>query len=225
MQLERESRHIPLSPRVYEPARQAAVVEDQAAARDEIVALIRPHFGAVHAWRSGEEALRAPEIQGVSFVCLDLGLPHMSGLDLIRALMARTPAPLILVVSSLVTEEMIVRALSAGAMGFVCKGELSQLPAAVATLLSGGSVATSTVMLRILEKFRRLKKNNGDVLSPREMQIAELYVQGLDRRKIAQTLQTSENTVKNQIASIYRKLQATSRLDLARSIGRLTWRP
>ena len=106
-------------------------------------------------------------------------------------------------------------------MGFVSKDELERLPAAVATLQSGGAVATSSVMLRLLEKFRKVRGNETELLSARERQVAELYIQGLDRKKIAEMFQTSENTVKNQVASIYKKLQATNRLDLARRLGRI----
>jgi DNA-binding NarL/FixJ family response regulator len=51
--------------------------------------------------------------------------------------------------------------------------------------------------------------------------VAELYVQGAARKQIADILSVSENTIKNQIAAVYKKLQATGKLDLARRLGRL----
>jgi len=199
----------------------AGVVEDQPQIALAIADLLRPYYGAVHVWHSGEAVLSAPELGSVALYCVDLGLPGMSGLDLIRALALGHRPPLILVISSLVTEDVIVQALTEGAMGFVSKDELERLPAAVATLQSGGAVATSSVMLRLLEKFRKVRGNETELLSARERQVAELYIQGLDRKKIAEMFQTSENTVKNQVASIYKKLQATNRLDLARRLGRI----
>jgi len=203
------------------PSARAGIVEDDPVMRETISGILTPHFGPVVTWCTGEEAIHSPSLRDLALLCVDLGLPHMSGVDLIRSVVAAGNPPPILVISGMMAEESIVQALSEGAMGYVSKHELELLPAAVITLLGGGAMATPTVMLRIISRFRRSQSSDLQNLSDRERQVADLYAQGLDRRKIARILQVSENTVKNQVAAIYRKLQANSRLELARRMGRL----
>jgi len=170
-------------------------------------------------WTSAESFL-SDDRHDLALLCVDLQLPHMDGIALIRHLRKNDVAPPCIVVSSVGSEAKIVEAIEAGAMGYFLKSDEASLKDAIATVLAGGATVSNTIMMRLIQSFQ--KQGRGAwrrTLTNREAQIVELLVEGRSRGNVAGVLGTSEETVKSQIASIYRKLRVSNRVELMHKIN------
>ncbi len=197
---------------------QVGLIEDNAAYRQYVQESLQPDYD-VHAWATGELFLSDPAADSMKILLVDLELPHMCGIELIRHVRARGKETPCLVVSSLGAESKIVEAIEAGAMGYVLKSDDASLRDAVATILAGGAIASSTIMVRLVQSFQKRRAGWRALLSDREAQVVDLLMEGRSRADVARVLGTSEQTVKTQIASIYRKLQVNNRVELIRKVG------
>lgn len=156
--------------------------------------------------------------QPVALALVDIGLPDGSGIDLIRELHASDPGLAILVISAWCTQDVILSALRAGAVGYVLK-ERDDLEVAIAlrSVLRGGAPIDPFVAKRIIEELpaethgRAPDSNHPETLTNRESQILQLVAEGLGNRAIADKLCLSRYTVECHIKRIYRKLAVSSR--------------
>lgn len=195
------------------------IVEDDAAFRQHLVDLLSPQY-SVRAWASAELFIADEAGRSLNILCVDLELPNMNGVDLLRWMHQNHYAMPSLVISSLGSEKRIVEAIEAGAMGYVFKSDEHSLLDAVATVLAGGAIVSSTIMMRLLQSFQaRGKSSWRSRVTEREAQIVDLLMEGRSRAETANLLGTSEQTVKSQIASIYRKLQVSNRVELINKVS------
>ena len=155
--------------------------------------------------------------QPVALALVDIGLPDGSGIDLISELHASDPGLAILVISAWCTQDVILSALRAGAVGYVLK-ERDDLEVAIAirSVLRGGAPIDPFVAKRIIEELpaqspERMADDGMQVLTARESQILLLVAEGLGNRDIAERLCLSRYTVECHIKRIYRKLAVSSR--------------
>jgi two-component system invasion response regulator UvrY len=170
---------------------------------------------------SGEEALE--KVRGASFqlLILDLNLPGLGGLELLRRF-TRTAPRLPILVFSLHTEALYaVRAMEAGARGFVSKNaKAEELLAAVETILAGGTAIERDIANEIAGH------NIGEnaylrPLTQRDLEILRLLAGGNSLAQIADTLGIAYKTVANTLSLIKEKLGVGSTADLIRiAIGR-----
>jgi len=151
---------------------------------------------------------------------LDLSMPGRSGIELIKQIKAEYPRLPILVLSMHKEDIYAVRALKAGASGYLCKDNAEvQLAGAIRKVASGGLFISPSVA----ERFTR-ETLSGEValqsphtrLTDREYQIFLLIVQGVSVTGIAQQLNLSVKTVSTHKASILSKMGMTSTADLVR---------
>lgn len=195
------------------------IVEDDAAFRTHLTELLSGQY-VVLSWPSAEAFIADPSGHSVSLLCVDLELPHMSGVDLLRWVGQNGLKMPSLVISSLGSEKRIVEAIEAGAMGYLFKSDEHNLLDAVATVISGGALVSSTIMMRLVQSFQTRGKSSWRTrVTEREAQIVDLLMEGRSRAEAASLLGTSEQTVKSQIASIYRKLQVTNRVELINKVS------
>ena len=163
-------------------------------------------------------ALRCVEELKPDLVILDLTLPDVSGLDLLKELKARSPALRVLVLS--MHDEMIYApaALRAGASGYIMKEECGgTLVRAIRAVLNGGTFYSNRVIgpfLRALAKGRPVDPH--DILSSRQMVILKLIGEGIPTRQIAIRLRLSRKTVESHRAHIKQKLGIETSSDLVR---------
>ncbi len=151
---------------------------------------------------------------------LDLSMPGRSGIELIKQIKTEFPRLAILVLSMHKEDIYAVRALKAGASGYLCKDNAeSQLADAIRKVAAGGLFISSSVA----ERFTRETLTGGIVtesphtrLSDREYQIFLLIVGGLSVTAIAQQLNLSVKTVSTHKASILSKMGMTNTADLVR---------
>ncbi len=196
------------------------LVEDDIAVRRRLEGLLL-QFGykldAIIFAASLAEARACLAEQPVALALVDIGLPDGSGIDLIGELHVSDPGLAILVISAWCTQEVILSALRAGAVGYVLK-ERDDLEVAIAirSVLRGGAPIDPFVAKRIIEELpsevpERSEDNGMKALTARETQILLLVAEGLGNRDIAERLCLSRYTVECHIKRVYRKLAVSSR--------------
>lgn len=178
-------------------------------------------FESLYIWKSAEECSRGDMLESLDILLVDIGLPDMNGIDLIRLVKDRFPEKKILVISGFFSDDMIFQALLAGANGYVWKNELKGLKNIVVDILNGGSFMSPSIGMRILHFFRSRLNPEEESLSFREKQVLELIIAGMKNSKIANHLDISEGTVRKHINNIYKKLQVSNRVELMKRASRM----
>lgn len=161
---------------------------------------------------------------GWDLALVDLGLPDGSGLDVIRRLKALSPEMTCIVSTVLGDDAHIVAALSAGAQGYILKGQPEPVVRRQLVQLQHGVPALSpTIARRIMEHFQRTGPvdNEAEALSARETEVLVLLSKGLRNAEAAQALNVAESTIATHVKSIYRKLGISSRAEAALHATRL----
>lgn len=174
--------------------------------------------------RSRREALGKIEGNVWDMALVDLGLPDGSGLDVIRRLKASSPNTLCIVSTVLGDDAHIVAALSAGAEGYILKGQPEAVVRRQLVQLQHDIPALSpTIAKRIMEHFQRTGPVHDDTesLTARETDVLTMVSKGFRNAEVAQALGLAESTIATHIKSIYRKLGISSRAEAALHAARL----
>ncbi|MFD0893894.1 response regulator transcription factor [Luteolibacter ambystomatis] len=203
----------PASPR---PSITIAVVEDDSRIRWSLSAILEEEddFECVGSFASAEEALTHLPKLAPQVVLMDVNLPGMTGIDCVRQLTSRKNPPQIIMLTVRQDSEIIFDALAAGASGYLLKPPTaSELVNAVRDVFSGGAPMTASIARRVVQSFNKARARTPETesLSPREIQVLELLVQGFAYKEVAAELGISYSTVQRHIESIYRKLHVHSR--------------
>jgi len=195
-----------------------ALVEDDDEARGRLVASIRsdPSLRLVGEYRTGADAL-AEIARGTPDVFLvDLGLPDMPGLEVVRQIAARHPSCDILVVTIFGDEESIISALEAGAHGYLLKGALEHdIAEDIRQLRNGGSPLSPVIARQVLKRLvpgRRAASANSQ-LTPRETEILNAIARGFTYAETGELLHLSVQTVHTHLKNIYKKLAVHSKTE------------
>jgi len=143
-------------------------------------------------------------------ILLDLRMPKMSGIDVLRSMAKWPSAPRVLILSSFEFEEEIFRAVEAGARGYLLKDmSRDEIVAAVTAVHAGKRYFPPAIAARLADRQHR------STLSAREVEILELLAKGLTNKEIGQAFGISKHTVRNQIYSITQKLDVADRTEAA----------
>jgi DNA-binding NarL/FixJ family response regulator len=187
------------------------LVDDHLVVRSGLKALLgtQPDIEVVAEASSGEEALTAVAEHSPAVVVMDLAMgPGMDGIEAIRKLRERDRRQAVLVFTTYDSDADIVRAVDAGAMGYLLKDAApEEIFAAVRGAVQGKSVMSAPVASRLFQQLR----NPDEVLTPREAELLSLLTEGLSNRELGQRLFISEATVKTHLAHIYAKLGVETR--------------
>ena len=193
-----------------------ALVEDQRRMRDGLRWLIEGSAGfqCVADWGSMEEALAAPHLPLLDVILLDLGLPGMSGIQGILLLRELYPQVSIVVLTVYADNERIFDALCAGAAGYLLKNTPhTKLIEALRDAVNGGAPMSSEIARRVVELFRRFRppeKAQYD-LTPHELRLLKLLVEGYSYKGAAHELGVSVHTIGFHVQNIYGKLRVHSK--------------
>lgn len=174
--------------------------------------------------RNVREALAQIQPDRWDVALVDLGLPDGSGLDIIRQFARLSPDTMCIVSTIFGDDAHIVAALSAGAQGYILKGQAEATVLRQLTQLQHGlPVLSPTIARRIMEHFQRTGPagNDGDDLTPREQEVLTMVARGLRNADVASALSLAESTIATHIKSIYRKLGISSRAEAALEATRL----
>ena len=164
---------------------------------------------------------------------IDLGLPDGNGISIIEKIHELGSQTLILVVSAWSTQDSLLKAIKAGATGYVLKErDDTEVSLAIRSILRGGAPIDPFIAREILKQISSSEPSSSleqvvpdpeqESLTQREKEILSLVAQGLSNREIADELCVSRYTVESHIKHIYRKLSVSKRtkaVSTARHLG------
>jgi len=187
------------------------VADDHPIVRQGVVALLQdePDIEVVADVADGRAALSAVLAEEPDVVLMDLRMPVMDGVEATRAVRDRRPDVAVLVVTTYDTDEAIVRAVEAGAAGYMLKDSPTEdLVDAVRRAAAGETVLAPPISKRLVE---RMHKVSPDALTSREIDVLREVANGNTNAEIAERLRISEATVKTHLIHIYGKLAVSDR--------------
>jgi DNA-binding NarL/FixJ family response regulator len=172
----------------------------------------------------GRSALEAAGMTSPSIVLMDLSLPAPGGLETTQRIRREFPATAVIVLAQDEDEESLFASIKAGAAAFVIKDispdDLIHVIRRVSQgefLINDKVFSKPAVASRVLKEFRELAVYGQEAqpifapLSPREVEILDNIAQGMTNKQVAYALSISEQTVKNHMSSILRKLAVNDR--------------
>ncbi len=167
---------------------------------------------------SGFQALESLRRQPVGLAIVDLSMPGMNGLDLIKRIRAEHPHVKVLVLSMHAEEQYALRAFRAGANGYVTKDSASaELVAAVRKVAAGGAYVTSSLAERVVQQLNGMAQAPQHAhLSDRELEVLQRIVAGQRPTEIAEALHLSVKTVSTHKRRIQDKLNLPNTAALIR---------
>lgn len=170
----------------------------------------------------GREGLRLAEELKPDVILLDLRMPDLDGLSILRQLKERNEAAPIVMLTTSDDERDLVDALRSGARGYLLKDmEPDDLVNALHSIVEGDTVVApnlAQVLARVVQGEGELpesEKSPFDGLTPRESEILGLLAEGQSNKVIARNLGISDGTVKLHVKAILRKLDVHSRVEAA----------
>lgn len=188
------------------------IVDDHLALRIGLAAMLAPQPGlrVVAEAVDNPGALAACAEHRPDVVLMDLRIPGGGGVEATLTIRRRWPATRVLIVTTFDGDEDIHRAIQAGASGYLLKGLSSaELVQAIEAIHRGETVMPPGVAARLHQ--RGLRKD----LSPRELEVLRLMVDGRSNKEIARDLRIGEESVKTHSKSLFQKLGVSDRTQAA----------
>ena len=163
---------------------------------------------------NGEDALKAVRELRPDVLVLDVDMPRMDGLSVLRHIHEEQIATRVVLITATVGDADVLEAMQLGAWGLVLKEAASvRLVQSVRAVHRGQRALDQTLVSRALEKVVRSEDGNR-LLSPRETDVVRMVAAGLRNKEIAHRLSISEGTVKSYLHAIYEKLDVHGRVEL-----------
>jgi DNA-binding NarL/FixJ family response regulator len=169
---------------------------------------------------SAEEAIRVVAQHEPDVVVMDIRLPGESGIEACKTITTRWPETRVIMLTSSADDEMIFKALQAGASGYVLKQVGNQaLISALDAARKGESLLDPVVTQRVITRVRDLERQQQAQafhdLSEREFEVLALVAEGKSNAEIAAQLSLSEKTVGHHVSAILSKLDLSNRVEAA----------
>jgi DNA-binding NarL/FixJ family response regulator len=198
-----------------------AIVEDDPASRKMIVSLLQadPNYTVVAEFAEGRAAVAALPELALDIMLVDIGLPDISGIEVIRKLKAVRPECNVMVITTFGDEKTITAALEAGADGYLLKGTpLEELKRDIAALRDGGSPLSPMIARKLLNRLHGDaaddKQDTGETdLTRREHEILEMIAKGFSYAETSKICGIAAATVHSHLKSVYRKLEVHSKTE------------
>ena len=195
------------------------LVDDQNLVRKGVRSLLElsDEIEVVAEAADGAEAIRMMPVVNPDVVLLDMRMPGMSGIDVLRELSEKGALPATIILTTFDDDELVLAGIKYGARGYLLKDvALAELVNAVKTVAEGGSIVKPAITQRLLKglenmsnEFSSLEKP--DPLTERETEILRLMAGGYSNKEIANSLGVAEGTVKNHVSNILSKMGVRDR--------------
>lgn len=180
----------------------------------------QPSIQVVGEASTAAEAVRAVERLKPNVVLMDVRIPGEGGIEATRQITVRFPETKVLMLTSYADDDLILRAIRAGASGYVLKqvGN-AELLRAIAAVARGDALldpsTTARVLARVREQDRKAEEDAFRDLSDREMEVLAHVARGKTNAEIGKILHLSEKTARNYVSSVLEKLRLSNRIELA----------
>ena len=187
------------------------IVDDHPVVREGLAGILagQADFEVVGLAADGETAVILHHSLAPDVTLMDLRMPGLDGVGAITAIKEKRPLAHILVLTTYDSDADIVRAIEAGATGYLLKDTpREELFRAIRATAKGESVLAPTVAARLMTRMRAPAEDN---LSPREIEVLQLVAKGSSNHDIGKTLHISTATVKTHLIHVYNKLGVTDR--------------
>jgi two-component system response regulator DegU len=164
----------------------------------------------------GEAAIAAVDTYEPDVVLMDVSMPVCDGVEATKRLRRTRPTLPVVMLTMHGDSATLTSAIRAGANGYLLKdARIEEVAEAIRTAARGDTALTPELATSMLHEFRRLasgdQREAGPVLTKREEEVLQLVADGLSTQEVAERLYISIKTVKNHLASIYDKLDASDR--------------
>jgi NarL family two-component system response regulator LiaR len=191
------------------------IVDDHPMVRSGLAAFVKAFddLELVGEASGGDEAVRLCATADPDVVLMDLVMPGTDGPTATRAIRERCPNTRVIALTSFPDEDLVPRALGAGATSYLLKDVgADELASAIRAARAGRSTLAPEAAQALIQQSSRTPAPGGD-LSPREREVLKLMVQGLNNPEIAERLIVGRSTVKFHVSSILGKLGVQSRTE------------
>jgi two-component system response regulator DevR len=198
------------------------LVDDHNIVRLGLMTLIndQPNLEVAGEAGTAAEAVRAVERLKPDVVLMDIRMPGEGGIEATRQITARFPNTKVVMLTSYADDELVVRAIRAGAAGYVLKQvDNKELLRAIEAAARGEAVLDAATTGRLLARMRAVERKADEdafrELSDREMDVLAPLARGKTNAEIGELLNLSEKTVSNYVSTIFEKLHLSNRIELA----------
>jgi len=188
------------------------LADDHALVRAGFRALLQslPDMEVVAEAGDGREALRLIDLHQPDVVLMDIGMPGLNGLEAAARIIEESPHIRVIILSMHATEEYVLRALRAGAVGYLLKDAgTAELELAVRAVVRGEMYLSPAVSKHVIAEYvQRVSSepNSLEQLSPRHREILQLIAEGQTTKEIAQTLDLSVKTIETYRTQLMERL-------------------
>jgi DNA-binding NarL/FixJ family response regulator len=188
------------------------VVDDHPVVREGVAALVggQEDMTIVGQASNGREAIQQFRVHHPDVVLMDLQMPQMNGVDALIAIRDEAQEARIIVLTTYAGDAQVLRAIRAGARGYLLKSALhKELLETIRAVHSGRKMISAEASYELAEHV------SDDALTPAEVRVLRLIAGGNANKEIAEQLSISEETVKGQVRNILSKLGAKDRTHAA----------
>jgi two-component system, NarL family, response regulator LiaR len=194
------------------------IVDDHAIVREGLRFLFeqQPDIEVVGEGEDGSQAIALIEEQRPDVLLLDLLMPRVHGVEVIRQIKRLSPQTQILVLTSFAEDELLFGAIQAGALSYLLKDTRPEdLISAVQAAAKGESTLHPLVAKRVLREMRQSKRSLLQDLTARELDVLVRIARGRSNREIATELCLGEQTIKTHVSNVLSKLHLADRTQAA----------
>jgi two-component system nitrate/nitrite response regulator NarL len=205
------------------------LIDDHTLFRSGVSALLQrqPDLDVVGEASDGLEGVKRAKQHLPDVILLDLNMPGLSGLETLQLLVEDLPDTAVVMLTVSEDADELTDAMRAGARGFLLKSiDADALVAAIRKAASGQPVITEHMTAKLVEQMRKpaqpsapsvqsTARTSAETLTARERDIVRELGRGASNKEIARTLDLAESTVKIHVRNILRKLNLTSRVQVA----------
>lgn len=169
---------------------------------------------------TGEEAIAAVRASTPDIVLMDVDMPVVDGITATVHIVRAQPDIGIIVLTMHLEEDYFLRAVRAGARGYLLKNTpVEELARAIRAVAAGRTQFDPDMTTHLVTDYQRvaatLERAHGDDLTDRQRAIVQLISTGASNKEIAEQLSYAEKTIKNELTDIYRKLEVRDRTQAA----------